>query len=454
MSLDNNNYEHLFEKTFEVNLHKFYLMDPNNMSKSVFSGFGYIRYFEGKEFFFKFYVHRSNKKPSGIFSIDEDTADEKSNNHFKGVDRFGTIWKFKTTGFGVGTPGIKQGLPVIYGHFDELIKTEKLPEKFGDDFIEFIFSKKYKFPFNKSEKIEVNKDNEVIESRHESSLSCDLKNLRIEGSKSDKFIHLIFKPSRKIYNLKVRLLESLKFITGRQLNPGAIVTKKGSQLITEFYPDYSFNYFQVEPPLRYRDFPSEEHLEPWYLFGQFLNFISRYRSKYFTPLGAEINGIIGAGPAFFETKLLNLSVRIEGILKLLYPKLGIPKKNSLEDISNIENYLEIYDSNDTIKKRVLATINMMKQARAKDKLLELKKLGVINKIQYDSWSKLRNKSAHAVKDNKKDWLNKDLKRYYQVIELLYRIIFYAIKYDGEYTSYGDDKKSRKKFKLYSKRDNM
>jgi hypothetical protein len=91
----------------------------------------------------------------------------------------------------------------------------------------------------------------------------------------------------------------------------------------------------------------------------------------------------------------------------------------------------------------------MKQPRAKDKLLQLKKLGVINKIQYDSWSNLRNKTAHAARNKSEGWFKKDIKRYYHVFELLYRIIFYAIGYHGEYTSYSDDNIYRKKFELYS-----
>ena len=109
----------------------------------------------------------------------------------------------------------------------------------------------------------------------------------------------------------------------------------------------------------------------------------------------------------------------------------------------------MYDSNDEIKERVLTIIELMRNSRAKEKLLELKALGVINKIQYDSWSKIRNKGAHAVRDRSKGWFDKDMIRYNHALELLYRIIFYTINYDGEYTSYLKNKYHRKGFILYT-----
>jgi hypothetical protein len=339
MSIDNSQYDHLFDKTFEVNLHKLYLLDPKNLAKSILSGFGSITHFNGTMFSFKFFVQKSNQRARGIFSFNRDTSDEKNFNHFKGLDRYGSIWKFKSSGFGTSLPGIKKGLPFIDGQFEELIKTEKLPETFGDDYVEFIFSKDYNFPFNISGKIEVKKDNEVIESKSQSSIDCEIKNFKINGFKSDKFISIVFKSQKKIFNLNTRILESLKFITGRQLNPGAIETKRGVNLITEFFSDYSSNYFAIEPPLQYKDYPSDDHFESWNLFGQFIDFISKYKSKFFTPVGAEINAIIGAGPAFFDTKQLTLSVHIEGILSVLYPNFGVPSRKTLEVIDDLKSYL-------------------------------------------------------------------------------------------------------------------
>ena len=70
----------------------------------------------------------------------------------------------------------------------------------------------------------------------------------------------------------------------------------------------------------------------------------------------------------------------------------------------------------------------MKQARTKDKLIKLKELGVINQLQYTSWNKLRNKSAHAVREDDENWFEKSMRQYLHVLEAFYRIIFYKINY--------------------------
>ncbi len=91
----------------------------------------------------------------------------------------------------------------------------------------------------------------------------------------------------------------------------------------------------------------------------------------------------------------------------------------------------------------------MKNARVKDKMLELQGLGVINKTQLDSWEELRNKSAHGADQIKENQFKEINKKYNNVVELLFRIVLYALNHKGYYTSYSNDNEVNIEFRLYS-----
>ena len=448
MPFDPNHEQQLFEKKFEVNFPNFYLLNPNNLNNHILKGFGWVRHIAEDIFDFRLFVVQKNKKFEHSSSIKDESSDEKGYHYFRGIDEYGSLWKFNTLNIGFQLPGSSKGTYSIYGKFETLEQISHLPEKSGSNYLEFIFSDKFLFPYNKSEKIESKRGKDTIRLQYESTIDYCQNNLKIRSLKSENLIYIIFEKDRFHENYDIRILESLKFITGQQLRPGIIRKKKNTQIHSLYFAENNDNNYKIEPPIWIDKYPNDKYEYSWVLFCKILSSISKYKGQLYTPIGAEINGLIGAGPAFFETKLLNIGVRVEGILNILYPKLGVPNDIILDNISRLVQYISDFKDNNPIKIRLISSLNNMKKSRAKDRLLELKKRGVINKEQYDSWSKLRNQSAHAVRDRGKDWFEKSYNRYSHVLEMLYRIIFYSIKYNGIYTSYVTKGHKDKKFHLY------
>ncbi len=448
MSFDIRKLKFLENDQFSIDLPKFYVLDPNDGNKFLLQGYGWIKK-QGDNFAFKIFPSEVSGKGNIIVAMEKFSTDKDGYSSLIGIDEYGAKWCFKTTGFGFSLPGSAEGRISINGTFNILESKSEFKNESDKQFINMYFYDKYKFPYNKVEKLEVKKDVELVTQMWENVVDCQFKNLTIRSSKFDNFIILSFE--KKIFenNFEYRILEGLQFITGRQLQP-ILITKyiEGNYVNKIFSKSNEKIDYHIEPPLQFYYPPSKENDNSWNLFYNFLEFISDFKGKFYSPLGSEINGLIGAGASFFETKLLVLGVRIEGLLNLLFPNLALPNDSSLKALTDLEQQVSNMQLIDSIKERVVSSIASMKFPRAKDKLLELKKIGVINKIQYDSWSKMRNKSAHAVREDDDLWFEKSMNCYYNVLEMMYRLIFHAIGYNGLYTSYSDKKFLKIPFDLY------
>ena len=80
-------------------------------------------------------------------------------------------------------------------------------------------------------------------------------------------------------------------------------------------------------------------------------------------------------------------------------------------------------------------LNSMKNPRAKDILIPLRDSGNINSALVNTYSDLRNKSAHTFNASGGDTQN-NLNQIHTVLELYYHLVFLLIGYQGAYTEYG------------------
>ena len=87
-----------------------------------------------------------------------------------------------------------------------------------------------------------------------------------------------------------------------------------------------------------------------------------------------------------------------------------------------------------LKNRIKSAIGSAKKPRAIDKIKELENRGVINQKQRNSWEFLRNRYAHGVRFRNNDDFFDHYSKYKEIIEMLYRIILYKIKFKGLYSS--------------------
>lgn len=75
--------------------------------------------------------------------------------------------------------------------------------------------------------------------------------------------------------------------------------------------------------------------------------------------------------------------------------------------------------------------------RAKDVLILLKAAGAVTAEEIRAWDQLRHPSAHGSWELKEDSFQVDLHKMYKVLTLVYRMVFFHIGHQGEFTNRGE-----------------
>jgi hypothetical protein len=92
----------------------------------------------------------------------------------------------------------------------------------------------------------------------------------------------------------------------------------------------------------------------------------------------------------------------------------------------------------TLAARLMALFPMMSQGgRTKDVLTILKEAGAVTTEEIRAWDQLRHPSAHGSWELKEDSFQVDLDKMYKVLTLVYRMVFFHIGYQGEFTNRGE-----------------
>ena len=86
--------------------------------------------------------------------------------------------------------------------------------------------------------------------------------------------------------------------------------------------------------------------------------------------------------------------------------------------------------------RIKGSLWAMKRPRTEEKLHSLEKIGIINNLQIASWKSVRPPKVHGDRKEIDKSFEKQKQDYFNILEMIYRIILYAIKYQGKYTAYG------------------
>ncbi len=448
MLISNNIAENLFKRKTEIILRKIFLLDPSDKRKSLVYGYGLIRQDEKHQINFVMYINRMNKKIKDVFELQKSSRDNY--NFFRGIDTEGRKWNFKNTFFSTSHTLSHDSHPSIYGEIKELDTILPSPPVKIPNYLEFGFTEKFKFPFTDNERIELKSEDHTKGISYENIIKIDLGDIKIESQYYDSILLIRFITNNIKKNYEYRILESLKFITGQQLKPYYVEICSSDKLEFKIFGDHYFDFnHKIKPPIKIHKYPFDHANDAWKLFKQYLDHIKSFRGEFLSPLGTEFNSIRGSASSFFETKILILCIRTEGILHILFPEFGKPSRKVKSKVSDLLNHIKDWYGDENIKNRSLSAIGNMKNARVKDKMLELQGLGVINKTQLDSWEELRNKSAHGADQIKENQFKEINKKYNNVVELLFRIVLYALNHKGYYTSYSNDNEVNIEFRLYS-----
>lgn len=392
----------------------------NKLRSEVYEGPGFIQQTnDGK---FKFKVYNQKKVQSSIFpsvweaSKEGDIVSDEENYKITAYDYAGRVWQSKTLDLNIVKYGSKPKMELLLRGSVQSLTSIEMDNNIKGNYIQFILFDLSKFPFTEYRKEKTETDDKIIRYKSHEIVDYSDSEFIINAEKTDQLVNLKITPIKKTIhsNSYMRVIESLNFILGREINPQIIFTRMHNNLTTTICCKQD-EPGDIDSPLHFRSSPNEKSKQVWRIFSNFLNKIWRFKEKYYSPLGEETNLVIESWASSFSVQCLIVSVCIEGLLKKFYkPKLS-----------------EYFQPKEEITAKKML------------KLLIKKKL--ITKYQFKMWGALRNKEAHGERESKKGF-QKQLWRYDEVLELFYRLILNYIQYSGPITTYGKDKYRKEIFK--------
>ena len=268
--------------------------------------------------------------------------------------------------------------------------------------------------------------------------SLDINNVQHKIEQEEKHIEVyatIPSSVNTINHIKI-FLEALSISLGKYLHPILLLTVDPKTRTAIIYSNEQNNSSKkLWSPLPQQQLYQAKNLNT--LITQYINTIN----EPLAPMCGYWYRVFDDSTSHIENQALTLTTCIEGILKEYFYELGLPDQNYIKLLEDAINKLQT--NNIGIDSRVLTKIitsaKNANQFTIKEALTKLKDINILTQYHLKIWNKIRNKSHHA------DILNnnsEDIEKYYTQIntclEILYIIIFYHIKYEGEYTQYSED----------------
>ena len=445
MSIKYDLIEQIFDERFGIDIQSFQVSIAGKETNFTAQGFGWVRQ-SAKQFEYKVYVKEFSGNEKDFLTFDQ-SEDSKRKHQFTATDVEGNTWRFSTTG--IGRKGIlgsfKPYLPSLSGNINSIEFDDRSNNQTGECFVELTFEDDGQFPFNLPESQGFNDDGIWTKTFPDRRIDCEFEDLKTKGIKHENIIILRFSGDliKNHPYAEMRLRESLQFITGRRLRPGIIVKQTKDESHITFYANHKNNHFYFEQPIfSIDDWKMKYSKQKWEIFYKFLKSVIEYHGKNYSPLGSIINGVIGAGEIYFDTRLLVLSVKIESLVKLLYSDYAKPNSLKIKLVQDLLEHMVGWDVQNDIGKKVLdqacGKIGNLMSPSTSDNLKRLRNTKVITSKQLEAWNSARNKYAHGGIASSANF-SKIQKRYLLVLEMFYRMIFFAIGYEKEFTAYSDDR---------------
>lgn len=328
---------------------------------------------------------------------------------------------------------------VAYGIIpDELKHTDKTQYHLANATLGIHFFEDMEIPcdsFTKS-KITIGDGDEIQSSRKNiakfSSCGCDFT-----MSGKDKSLTLGASSASTKFpdNLETRAVEALQFVLGQPLN-WTILQKEEEGIETIIIRPILTpkGDCRINPPLSFQPFDPSRSV--WKLYDKYLSYILNYTGETnWRPLSIFVHRLMRTGSAYIETKSLEVTVDVEGILSTEFPNLAAPSEKELTDMDKAQQIIKESALGNGLKKRISSAIGGWKNPSATVKLKSLLESGIIEEREFKAWKELRNSSTHP-KQPFSSHLQKTFDLCDTVITLFYKLIFHTIGYKGRYTDYG------------------
>ena len=429
------------EKSFAMDCPRMVLRQNIETDPRIYEGPGTIYQNDQGDLLFKLYSTGSadTKMLSRMFGPDALKAGEviPRTEYFtlEATSMKGADWRCD-----VVLPELNQGViggPVATGTLYELTNETDDPNAKGESaFLSLRFGREFDFPGN-VKRITRTSQNDVERgiSGDWTSAGFRVAGLEFEFQKDrgGVFLSAETQGARLPAHLDLRICESLEFTFFQHERWIIRVVTEGPSHKTTLRPFQKPSKISHFHPLRFGG-SSPFDCPVWNLFGKYLDFVLKHDQPKWHPLSENIHLAVMADGGSLESRLIGLSIAIEGVVKIGFPAVAHPDATLLAQVSAASELIAESSLEDSFKKRVAGVFGAMQHPRAKDKLLEFVEAGIIRPELVKAWSGMRNSAVHASGLDPAE-IRTVYKEYQIAVTLLNELVMLLIGYQGPYTDY-------------------
>lgn len=312
-----------------------------------------------------------------------------------------------------------------------------------DRYINYFFSDDLKIPFSQTRR--------VTESEGERDIS--IKNIpyktegrvpnleitfeQLDAAKFPNVVRFYAKPAdpSQLSELHARrLLDSTRFCTATLFHPTASIIRDSNTTTYRVSKHRKPNKGPIGAPI-----PAGKTADFFELFS------SHYTYGCTIDLGKEATSIIGQLNNLYTLNGVNLDtvaliacVACEALAKnSAFKPVGAISQETILEIAKVAKAIKVCEADKIIIERASSAIGGMKSSRAQDKFYALEKTGAITMGEIRAWKELRNPAAHGGLEFKPEKFQEELDKIFRVIQLIYKLTFLVIDYQGKFTDYGN-----------------
>lgn len=311
-----------------------------------------------------------------------------------------------------------------------------------DRYVNYFFSDKIELPLNQMKRVTHSsgeRDDMVKNIQYKAEGVVQELNVSFEKLDEEHFPNVTRLSAKsdtpdKLTELHARrLLDTTRFCTASLISPTASIVRLSNTTTAKLTAHRKFNKGMVGAPS-----PNRKTEEFFKLFSCYFKHVcSVAPEKEATSIIGQLNTLYTLSGVNLETIALITSVTCEAITKNnALKKISTVPEETLLEITKILEAIKSCKAQTKIIERACSAIGGMKSIRAQDRFYALEKVGAITEDEIKSWRDLRNPAAHGSLEVGSEEFQEVLDKVFKVIQLIYKLTFFIIEYQGRYTDYG------------------
>ena len=188
----------------------------------------------------------------------------------------------------------------------------------------------------------------------------------------------------------------------------------------------------MSSPLQFRLIDEGGHV--WRMFTNYFRHVHANAEPEWHPISRYVGSAIESTAASLEANVLALAVAVEGLAGDCFPGLAPVSPDFLRELDAIQATVQGVALTEQSRSRISGSLNAMRSPRNSDIIRAFIANNRLPNGLYNSWSRLRNASAHGGGAGSRD-IDTTLRLQSEVLSLMYSLVFAAITYTGPRTDY-------------------